>query len=392
MTSQRQTGRRTFLTRLAIGATGLTALFVAGRWSIRASSRRLRESLERLQHGRKELPPVPGLLDLKGVIHVHSSLSHDSRGAPEEILRAARQADLQFVMTTDHNTHRIFTEGLQGRFDDLRIIRGAEMIKDGQTILAINTREFIDGHRMSIQQAVREIKSQGGLAFVAHPWRFKEWDVDGIDGIEIYDIADAAYAQAWKAPWMGLEMLSAWRDYPEEVLLSLLSRPGHHLATWDRLLETRRLVGIAGNDAHQNVRFLGMQLDAYPLDFRYVQTHLMARATGERDLLDALQAGHTYLSFSLLADPTGFRFLAQRDDVVGIMGDKVPHEPGLSLTLQAPLEGSMRLYRNGALVTETRSSRLDHPVTEKGVYRGEISLDVAGTEYPWIISNPIYVG
>jgi hypothetical protein len=335
---------------------------------------------------------MPGFLDLKGVIHVHSRLSHDSHGDPDEILQAAQRAGLQFLMTTDHNTHKIFTEGLQGRLDDLRVIRGAEMIKDGQTILAVNLREFIDGHRMSIQEAVRAIKSQGGLAFVAHPWRFREWDVEGIDGIEIYDIADAAYAQAWKAPWMGLEMLSSWKESPEEVLLTLLSRPGHHLSTWDGLLKTRKLVGIAGNDAHQNVKFLGMQLDPYALDFRYVQTHLLAGATEEPAILEALQAGHAYVSFGLLADATGFRFFAERDGVVRIMGDSVSYAPGLNLVLQTPLPGSIRLYRNGAVAGEVDASRLDHPVAGPGVYRGEVSLEIEGTEYPWILSNPIYVG
>jgi hypothetical protein len=374
-----------------MGGAGLAALYSLGRWSIRASNRDLRESLERIQNERRTIPNMPGLLDLKGVIHVHSRLSHDSRGAPEEILRAAREADLRFLMTTDHNSHRIFTEGLQGRIDDVWVIRGAEMIKDRQTILALNTREFINGHRMSIQEAVREIKSQGGLAFVGHPWLFREWDVEGIDGIEIYDIADAAYAQAWKAPWMAMKMLNAWSEYPEEILLSLLSRPGHHLATWDALLKTKRLVGIAGNDAHQNVRFLGMQLDPYALDFRYVQTHLMAAANGERALVEALQAGHAYTSFGLLADATGFRFLAEGNGIVGMMGDRLPYAPGLRLTLESPLTGTIRLYRNGVVAGEVLSHRLDHPVAEKGIYRGEISLEIAGTEYPWIISNPIYV-
>jgi hypothetical protein len=391
MDPKRGIGRRRLLSRLAMGGAGLVALAFAGRWSIRASNRHLRETLGRLQAGRKVLPALPGFLDLKGVIHAHSRLSHDSRGAPEEILRAAREAGLRFLMTTDHNTHRIFTEGMQGRFDDLQVIRGAEIIKAGQTILAVNTREFIDGGRMSTQQVIREIKAQGGLAFVGHPWRFREWDVEGIDGVEIYDIADAAYAQAWKAPWVGLEMLSSWRECPEEVLLTLLSRPRHHLSTWDGLLRTKRLVGIAGNDAHQNVRFLGMQLDPYALDFRFVQTHLLAGAAEERAIVEALQAGHAYLSFSLLADATGFRFLAERDGVVGIMGDRVPYAPGLSLTLESPLPGRIRLYRDGEAAGETLSSRLQHPVAGKGVYRSEISLEVDGSEYPWIISNPIYV-
>lgn len=364
---------------------------LVGGWLMRASNGSLRESLQDLGLRRTSLPPLPGILDLTGAIHVHSLLSRDSRGRPEEILGAARQAGLRFLMTTDHNTRRIFTEGLQGRIDGLEVIRGAEMIKDGQSILAIDTKEFIDGHQMSVQQAVREIKAQGGLAFVAHPWRFKEWEVEGIDGMEIYDIADAAYAQAWKAPWVGLDMLSSWKDYPDEVLLGLLSRPGHHLSAWDGLTGARRLVGIGGNDAHQNVRFMGMQLDDYSLDFRYVQTHLLATSGERADLLEALRSGHTYLSFGLLADATGFRFLAERNGIAGIMGDRVTGAPGLTLTLESPLEGRIALFRDGRKVQETTASRLVHPVAGSGVYRGEVSLPVHGRVFPWIISNPIYV-
>jgi hypothetical protein len=134
-----------------------------------------------------------------------------------------------------------------------------------------------------------------------------------------------------------------------------------------------------------------MQLDPYVLDFRYVQTHLLADADEERALLDALRAGHSYLSFSLLADATGFRFLAERDGVVGLMGDRVPHAPGLRLTLESPLAGAIRLYRDGELAGEARSARLEHLVAGSGIYRGEVSLEIGGTEYPWIISNPIYV-
>jgi predicted metal-dependent phosphoesterase TrpH len=392
MSSKREIGRRKFLASLALGAAGVAAASRLGRWSIRASNRHLKRSLERLALGRKAPAPLPGLLDLQGAIHVHTLISPDSRGTPEEILRAAREAGLQFLFTTDHNRRRIFSEGIQGRFEDLRVIRGAEMIKGGQTILAVAIKKFIDGHRMSIQAAVREIKAQGGLAFVAHPWRFREWDVEGIDGIEIYDIADAAYAQAWKAPWMALEMLSSWDDYPEEVLLTLLSRPGHHLSTWDRLLARRRLVGIAGNDAHQNVRFLGMQLDPYALDFRYVQTHLLAASAEEPSLLEALGSGHAYVSFGILADATGFQFVAEHDGVGGIMGDRVAPAPGLTLTLQAPLAGWIRLYRDGVMVREDFASRLDHSVTERGIYRAEVFLQVENERYPWILSNPIHVG
>jgi len=391
MDPSQKIGRRQFLAGIAMGTAGLAALSTLGRFSFRHSNKNLRRHIEQLQRDRKTVPPLPGLFDLKGVIHVHTFLSPDSQGTPERILRAAREGGLHFLVTTDHNNRKLFTEGIQGQFADLVVIRGVEMIKEGQTLLAINTKEYINGHRMSIQEAVKEIKSQGGLAFVAHPLWFKEWHVEGIDGMEIYDIADAAYAQFWKAPWVALDVLTSWKDYPEEVLLSLLSRPDHHLSKWDRLVNQRRLVGIAGNDAHENVNFLGRQVDAYPLDFRFVQTHLLTTTREERSLLESLRAGHAYLSFSLLADATGFQFFAEKSRILGIMGDELPYTSRLVLAIQAPQTGLIRLYRDGEVVDKAISGRLQHSVTEKGIYRVEVSLPIGRDQYPWIFSNPIYV-
>jgi hypothetical protein len=361
---------------------------------IRQEEKDLRRWLDRLQKDRKALPPLPGLIDLKGVIHAHTNISHDSRGTADEIIRAAQEAGLHFLMTTDHNSKRIFTEGPRGKHDNLLIIRGAEIIQGGQAILAINIKEYIEEYdrvAKPIQQLVNEIKAQGGLAFAAHPNTFKEWNVEGIDGTEIYDMADNAYTQAWKLPWITAEALTSLEDYPDEVYLSLLTRPDHALSQWDRLTQKIRLVGIAGNDAHQRFMFFGRKLDPYQLVFRFVQTHILAPECKEAPLLNALKAGHTYFSFSLLADATGFQFTAGNAKVQVIMGDGITYSPDLVLTAQTPHTGLIRLYQNGKIVDHSTAARLDHPVMEKGVYRIEVSLSIDGAPYPWIISSPIYI-
>jgi hypothetical protein len=55
-------------------------------------------------------PPIlDGLRRYRGVIHVHSHLSHDSRGDDDEILRAAAAAGVDFLLMTDHNGPRRFS-------------------------------------------------------------------------------------------------------------------------------------------------------------------------------------------------------------------------------------------------------------------------------------------
>ena len=53
---------------------------------------------------RKRLPKLrdDGRSDLRGVFHAHSLLSHDSMGRPDEIVRGAQQAKIDFIFLTDH--------------------------------------------------------------------------------------------------------------------------------------------------------------------------------------------------------------------------------------------------------------------------------------------------
>jgi len=372
----------------------LAGLGIGGPFFIRQVHQERLDDIERLQNERETLPPIPGLTDFKGVIHAHTHISHDSTGTPDDIIRAARETGLRFLMTTDHNSKRIFTEGLHGDYGDLLIIRGAEIIQASQSILAIHLKEYIEewgAGPKPIWQIVNEIKSQGGLAFAAHSSRFKEWGTEGIDGMEFYDMADSALALKWKIPWVAAQAIASFQDHPDEVYLSMLSRPDDSLNRWDRLTKKRKCVGIAGNDAHQRFAILGRQLDPYQLVFRFVQTHILAPACEETALLKALMAGHTYASFGLLADATGFQFTASDPTTRGIMGDSIPYSPNLVLTARMPNKGMIQLYHNGIMAGLKTARHMEYQVKERGVYRIEVSLPINGTLYPWIISNPIYV-
>jgi hypothetical protein len=67
------------------------------------------KSLQKLRRA-LQTPPPPTLReplperyrDVRGAIHVQSYLSHDNEGRPEEILEAAAEAKLDFIIMTDH--------------------------------------------------------------------------------------------------------------------------------------------------------------------------------------------------------------------------------------------------------------------------------------------------
>jgi len=357
------------------------------------------KSLQKLRRALQEPPPptshapLPeGYRDIRGAIHVHSYLSHDSEGRPEEILKAAGEAKLDFIVMTDHSNPNIFTEGLEGRHGDLLVIRGMEIIKEEASLLAIGIKAFIDHRPIPLQEVVDRLKAEGALLFAAHPERYPGWRrLTGLDGIEIYDIYDDATDHKTRYVGYFFDILFRFNRYPDEVFLSILDRPARELAMWDRETRSRKLSGIAGNDAHQNVRIFGRQLDPYSRSFRFVNTHLLVPTLDEAALLDALKEGRGYISFDILADATGFFFGALDEKQTGRMGETLSFREGIVLHARAPRPGRFRLIKDGAVVYGGEGTAFSFFPTEKGVYRVEWTIHRGDRWWPWIYSNPIYL-
>src|SRR5204863_3497039 len=105
------------------------------------------------------------------------------------------------------------------------------------------------------RDVIQDVKRLGGFGIVTHPDSRKP----------------ALQWHEWTAPFDGIEWLnadSAWRDVsrrrkaralatylfrPVETLGSLLDRPDLTILRWDALNGRRRLVGVAGVDAHARV-------------------------------------------------------------------------------------------------------------------------------------------
>jgi hypothetical protein len=198
--------------------------------------------------------------------------------------------------------------------------------------------------------------------------------------------------QRWKAPKLFFDVLYSFRRYPEELYLPFVREPTEFLARWDALTARRPVVAIAGNDAHQNVRVLGRQLDPYALSFQVVRTHLLVREHSREGVFEALRAGHAYVGFDLLADARGVQVWAGRDGAVeAIMGDRLAFRPGLMLTVRAPIVGEIRLIKDGAPAATAVAKDHVFELAAPGVYRVEIWAPFQGRFRPWVYANPIYL-
>jgi hypothetical protein len=362
-----------------------------------------------------DLDPV--YADYKGVIHVHSFLGGHSAGTFADITRAAQSNALAFVVMTEHpsgdyDTRALTLQGLRG---------GVLFVAGNETSESTADRFLTFGGTSapggtpppaSTQEVIDRARAAGQRIFVAHPETFRSWrEASGFDGMEIYNLhADAKYINR---PLLFFDGLWSYRSYPHLLWTRFYQSPDANLRRFDELTAPggggRKLVAIAGNDAHANVglafqdlaghTIFALKLDPYERTFQVVRTHVLverAAPLDEENLLSALAAGHAYVAFDILCDATGFRFTATNGAEQKLMGDEIARSgAGVRLRVTTPVNSRIEIIRNGQVVNEAQEvSSHEWTTNEAGVYRVVCylpQLPAPLDRKPWIISNPVYV-
>jgi len=405
----------------------------------------LRKEAEQL---RRELRPQQrngDLQDIRCILHTHSRLSHDSIGTEQQIVAAAKTAGVRAVFMTEHPTpdRKWQTEGLSGERDGVLFVPGAEL-SDGLLVWRGKSAAWTPG--MKAREVLESLKGTDGFAFIAHPEQRKtdaDWDLPPFAGMEIYnshaDAADSGFEKVLESLRGGnvlrlLGMFSLLKKYQGEAYAAIFDEQTEILKRWDTLNERvltggRRVPGIAGNDAHQNVGVsfqaaeeglvikdaLGKKIgevgrdkfalpssvkpgtailehtfDPYAVSFGYVSTHVLAPTVTEPALVDAIQRGQSYVAFDWIADPTGFQFSAKDGERTIEMGGetRAANHPVLQVATGMPCQ--LRLLRGGQEVRRVEGTQLTFEVREPGVYRVEAWVRLGDELRPWIYANPIY--
>lgn len=424
----------------------LTLLFIAAPCEAgEALSRLTAEKLaaatqdaQKLQSERHELPRAGEFRDFRANLHVHSAFSHDSRGRIEDIVAAAKRAGTQVLLFNEHpaDHYDFFTDGHRGLNDGVLLIPGAEM--RGFLCYPTQSLKGLDGG--SNQEFCDLVCGRDGRLFICHLEERMDWQLGGITGTEIYnthaDFKDeTTLIKAFRDPLWLFKTAPLFQKYPQAAYSALLDQPIDYLRRYDELCQIAPHTGVAGNDAHQNVGLrivwkadgkvaiedaleepiisfnpddnplvkglttgkqpgdvlFSLVVDPYEMALRHVGTHLLMRDLTQDEVWEALAEGRAYVAFDWLCDATGFDFAAQNGDQRHEMGSRITMADGLVLNARAPHAGHWTLVRNGQTVFETDGDALDFPIKEPGVYRVEVSLQVASETKPWILSNPIYV-
>jgi hypothetical protein len=371
---------------------------------------RLQKAIQQLESQRAAPQGESDFVDYQGVIHVHSSLGGHSTGTFAELIAAAKANQLDFVIMTEHPQAEFDTSAmtLSGVHAGILFLNGNEVATaSGDRLLLIpGSANAASMSTQTTQEVIAKQKSAGGLAFAAYPSESQNWQSSSVDGVEVYNLF--TNARQYNAFVAVFDSVWSYRGVADLTFANFFARPAANLNRWDQAMPggTRKLVAIAGNDAHSNIglsmndasgkQWLGVKLDPYERSFRTVRTHVLIKkdkGLTRESLLEAIGQGHCYISFDLFGDAKGFTF-ATEGAGANIMGDEIFPIGKLQLRAAAPLFCRFVLFKDGFVAGEKSGTAVEFAVDGPGTYRVEAYLDslpapVRGQ--PWVISNPIYV-
>ena len=369
--------------------------------------RRLKNAIQQLAAQRSPTPPESEYADYRGVIHVHSFLGGHSAGTFTEVITGAKANQLDFVIMTEHPQAEFDSSAmtLNGTFAGIIFVNGNEVsTANGDRVLLIPGQpNAASMSSQTTQQVVDQQRTAGGLTIAAYPSESQNWQSANVDGVEIYNVfTNTQRINRWL---MFFDGLWSYRGYADLMFANFFARPNENIRRWNAASANRKLVAVAGNDAHSNVglslddatgkQLIGLKLDPYERSFRLVRTHVLIRkdrALAREALLEALSRGHCYLSFDLFSDPSGFVFRVTNSDKV--MGDDVSMGSSLRFQVRSPIPARISMLKNGNVIDQKSGTWAEFSPDGPGIYHVELYLDslpAPVTGQPWIISNPIYV-
>ncbi|HEX9052061.1 MAG TPA: PHP domain-containing protein [Anaeromyxobacter sp.] len=341
---------------------------------------------------------APG--ELRGAWHVHTTRS-DGRGTLDEVLRAAREAGLQFVVVADHN---VLTPAEQGWHDGVLVVEATESSTRFGHVVAVGVPRPLDAAERD-GDPLGAIARLGGEAVLAHPFHprrpFSGWGTGPWRGFELVS-NDTAWHEVLAERAIGKAALAA-AELPWDgarAVLALSNDLSRERARFDAEVAAARgaLPGVrpAGRaDPARPPRVLLCSADAhgypsYAAAFEAFSMHVPVAATGDgaedaRRVAAALLDGRAACVFDGVAPAASVRLARAAD-------------PGaLELALRAPDLSRARftLLRDGVPVGDAASpvpggeAVVRLPCGAGACAPGDYRVEATWDGHPWIFTNPL---
>lgn len=358
------------------------------------------------------------MFEYSGAIHIHSTYS-DGTGDIEDIVQAAADSGLDFIIMTDHNTLKPKQDGHEKLSKNVAVIIGYEVndLDNKNHYLVFGLDEVIGsfqvldngelGCKLSAKEYTKLIKEKGGIGFIAHPdeerhvlhgqtaYPWTNWDTDDFTGIEIWN-----HMSEWIEGMNDKNKLDRFL-HPLKSIISPLQKT---LSRWDVLAQKRQVTAIGSVDAHafkQNLLGLfEVEIFSYKVLFKSIRTHVLIDSEIDHNdpnmfpvykskILHSLRTGKCFISNFYHGDAKGFRFFAESNGTVFNMGDTIDLKMNtkVNIRVMTPKECIMKLVFNGNKILETKGLDSLWDIERSGVYRVECWINNKG----WIFSNHIRV-
>ncbi len=357
--------------------------------------------------GRPAIPFDERVLEKKegwyrGELHARSSFG-GGKETPEQLVRRAERAGLDFLAITDRNTMAACSDpGFHS--DSVVLIPALEWGNDQRGVALLYAPrtfpEFVDDVAQA-QALVDVVQAQGGFFAIAHPcfptapW---QWGLAYVNGVEVWN-------RGWRAvPPMSLELLG---EDPKErkdglflhsialaAATSGLSANGQASIFYDaELVRGLKAAAIGGS---------GTASPDVPMGAPTTFVHAMEKSV--KGILDGMRRGRTYVA----ASPKGpqLRFVADvlKDgtfdtSVGGIVPLGVP--TSFEATIDGAKDGEIQVLLNGYPLLSKKiegnpfTVRFDHTPENYSVYRVRVVVkpkkqDAFGPFEMLALSSPIY--
>lgn len=331
--------------------------------------------------------------DYRGVIHIHSELSHDSDGKFENIVKAAQNNQIDFVVLTDHWSPDLYKKSKRGVFEKILFIAGAEISKnEGITLLVLPLPEnFIPENDW--RKNIFNLRKKKSAVLASHIEFSQTPQLTSVDGIEMTNLHSILVDRTYFGfVWMWFGAL-----FPQNWDLSFIfdSDVLKNIPRWRYLNQDLKIPAFAGNDTHDNYRQLwrlGKKLGSYNNTFKLITTHVWSENLEEKLIVEAIKNGKSYFSFEIFGNAKNFRFYGTNGKEVFLPGDNTSIKEKTTIVLQAPphkdpKNTKLKILRDNKLIKEGAGILLTLETNVPGNYYGEIWKN----NKPWIFSNPIKI-
>lgn len=237
-------------------------------------------------------------------LHTHTFHSDGSQSL-EELAQSAKQAGIDVIALTDHNTQ----SGLMDRnkvetSTGLRIIAGMEWTTFYGHMVTLGIQQYVDWRTIGqgdIGKGISQVHEVGGIAGIVHPFRIGSPICTGCYWeYPVYDWSQIDYIEVWSTlmPFVKQDSQRAF------ALWTSLLNEGHHLAAtsgrdWHRTLP---------EDAPAAITYIGLEPSYLSQDWNEINDWSVAaqrtpaQLQDDRQYIEAIRSGRLSITMGPMLD------------------------------------------------------------------------------------------